>query len=505
MDSFSSKTPIAVHWLEDSTPEVMARIEDWPTAPNTRGAALLEEDLSAITYEVHELAAGSSTVTVSGQLAIPNVIFDELQGWAFDGVGHNFRARLPITAFPTGNSNYRLEVKWTHTDTRVGFTCWEGAADNVFSTPSGSGEVSPCHPEPTEDSTAVIQALLNAGGAVVLPEGNYLVGPLTFPSHVTSITGAPPGACELALGLPSATTLKLKPNSSGFARIFYVRHQVPGNRTVAFSQFMIDMNRYNQGPYTGYQMAHQAAIFCTAEDSSGFLTVTIDDVKVFNSAGDGIYVHERAIVTITNHISSGIFRGGVVQTGHNSTLALTDSDLSDDSGIDIEPNSDSHVVTATMERISVASFDVFLTVGSTFNGDDITGVGSLFINCRPGSTFVCDASDFTGRFNFRLPHVTFTNTVFRSPAAGSSNVIFMAWADGAFDSGVVCTLTDCDILGPATAGIHAGNDAAVDGNTLNLTNVNINGTTRAIQVHDVDHGTWNFVNVLDDGVPVLAA
>ena len=131
------ESPIAVRWLEDSTAIIMARIEDRPTAPNSRGTALLRANLSAITYWVYDVTTEGSEAVVSGHngvsLTISDVIFDTLQGWHVDGVGHNFRKTLAATAFPTGGNKYRVEVKWTHTDGRIGFTRWEGPADKIYS------------------------------------------------------------------------------------------------------------------------------------------------------------------------------------------------------------------------------------------------------------------------------------------------------------------------------------------------------------------------------------
>lgn len=490
----------AVRWLEDSSAVLMARVEDRPTAPNSRGVPLVEDDLSDIVYSVHDVSLDGVEV-ISGRLTISGAVFDSLQEWDVDSVGHNFRTVLSPHAFPTGGNEYRVEVRWTHVDGRVGFTRWQGPADRVFLSAS-SDPVD----EPTEDSTDYIQSLLDAGGDVVLPAGKYLVDPLDFPANVTSVTGAAPGAYELSIGRPSATTLKLAANAGDGARIFYIRHQVNGNRNVAVSQLVFNMNRYNQGPYQQFQMAHQAAIFATAEDSTGQLAVNVSDVEVYDSAGDGIYVHHRVTMSISDHLSSYVFRGGVVQTGHQSILALADSDLTEASGLDIEPNDDSHTLTATITNTDLEDFDIALNPGCTFTGDNITANGLLYVYSPPGATFYVSDSTFANRYNFRLPNVTFERCVFNSPAATAANVIRMLWSHGSYSTDMTCMLIDCTINGPCVDGIDTGVDAVGDNNLLVLTNVAIDDTTdEPINYQGGTHGTWNFTNVTADGIPVLAA
>lgn len=355
-------------------------------------------------------------------------------------------------------------------------------------------------PEAVE-GTVTIQALLNAGGAVVLPEGRWSVDPLTFPATVTSVTGAAPNAADIAAGNPSSTVLKLNDNAGDFARIFRILHTAAGNRTVAISRLMFNMNRYNQGPYANYECEHQAAMYISGNGSTGFLTVTINNVEVYDSAGDATYVHHRSVVAFTNYNTEDIFRSGIVITGNLSTTTVSGCDLVN-SRFDIEPNSQSHTLTVTVDDMTCANFEIGLNSGCTFTGNNITADGYLYLLCAPGCSFTCTNSDFTGRFSFRLPHATFTNCVFRSPATDAANIIYMAWAYNSLTTGMTCTLTNCQILGPALVGIHAGRDELADGNVLNLTNVQINSTTSAVTKDGGDRGTWNWTNVTDDGVAI---
>lgn len=129
--------PIAVRWLEDATAIVMARIEDRPLAPNTRGTPLVQADIASIVYSVYDITTDGAESVVAGHnaqsLSAASVIFDSLQGWHVDGVGHNFRTTIAATAFPTGGNKYRIEVKVTHVDGRVGHVRWEGPADKIYS------------------------------------------------------------------------------------------------------------------------------------------------------------------------------------------------------------------------------------------------------------------------------------------------------------------------------------------------------------------------------------
>jgi len=338
------------------------------------------------------------------------------------------------------------------------------------------------------DNTAAIQALLNAGGAVVIPTGTWVVGPLTFPASVTSVTGE-----------DSNSVLKLKAFAGDGARILYVRHQVNGNRSVTISGLKFDMNRYYQGDYLNYEVAHQAAIFLTAEDSTGTLFVTIDNVEVYDSAGDGIYVHHRVDAEISDYSANTVFRSSMAQTGHNSFLTLTNATLQPSASLNIEPNDDAHVLTTVVDGLLCTHFTAILNPGCSFTGNDIHATGDLYIYCPPGCDFHCSDSTYSNRFNFRLPHATFENCTFNAPIGNPSNIIRMSWSHNGYTSGMVCTLIDCLIDGPAILGIETGVDP--NNNTITLTNVAINNTTNAIDDQG-SRGTWNFTNVTDDGTPI---
>lgn len=79
------------------------------------GAYVLQADLSAITYRVHELRT-PSVVIVSGTLIITTCIFNVLQVneiiWPGNSVGFNFKQLMTKEAIP-GKGVYIIEVKFT--------------------------------------------------------------------------------------------------------------------------------------------------------------------------------------------------------------------------------------------------------------------------------------------------------------------------------------------------------------------------------------------------------
>lgn len=92
---------------------------------------MTQANLSAITLVVTDTGSGTETLA-STSLTISSVIFDTLQGWVKDNIGHNFRYTIGPTAFPTGGAKYVAEVKWTHTDGRTGHTVFEGIAKSLY-------------------------------------------------------------------------------------------------------------------------------------------------------------------------------------------------------------------------------------------------------------------------------------------------------------------------------------------------------------------------------------
>ena len=122
---------IAATFVEDSSHVLRYRIADRSTVYNAEGTPLLQANLSAIAITVTDITTGTATLATT-TLTVSSVIFDTLQGWEVDNVGYNFRYTVAASAFPTGGSTYAIDVKWTHTDARVGHTVWEGMAQKLY-------------------------------------------------------------------------------------------------------------------------------------------------------------------------------------------------------------------------------------------------------------------------------------------------------------------------------------------------------------------------------------
>lgn len=97
------------------------------------GSAAQQADVSSIAYSVYDRTGGS--VVTSGTLTVSSVVFDTLQTgapWTYDSTGYNFKTTLATTAFPTGGRLYRVEFKWTFSDSAVGIDAYDCRAESVF-------------------------------------------------------------------------------------------------------------------------------------------------------------------------------------------------------------------------------------------------------------------------------------------------------------------------------------------------------------------------------------
>lgn len=123
-------TPIMVEFLEDSSAIIMCRIEDRPTAPNSRGTPLLKADVASAVLYVHDItdAANITQVISPVTLTVADVVFDTLFGWSKDSIGGNFRYIVPPEAFPCGDHKYRVTVKFVDVSGFVNHTQWQGKA-----------------------------------------------------------------------------------------------------------------------------------------------------------------------------------------------------------------------------------------------------------------------------------------------------------------------------------------------------------------------------------------
>lgn len=114
-----------------------ARLEDRPTAFADAGTPFLQANFSSISYSVYDTSTGLPTigngVTYSGlPLTISAVVFDVLQNWSEDSRGANFILTIGPGAFPQGDAEYQVEVKFTLTDGRVGNAVFEVATEKTW-------------------------------------------------------------------------------------------------------------------------------------------------------------------------------------------------------------------------------------------------------------------------------------------------------------------------------------------------------------------------------------
>lgn len=131
--SLTNQSPLRVRFKEDRSCQIFRRVSEYGLAPGTEGAPFVQADFSAIALYVYDVTGAAIVTGFNGTaLTIASVIFDTLQPWWVDSTGHNFRYTIGPTAFPTGDSIYRVEVKFTMTDGRVGGAEWEGVAEKVY-------------------------------------------------------------------------------------------------------------------------------------------------------------------------------------------------------------------------------------------------------------------------------------------------------------------------------------------------------------------------------------
>lgn len=120
--------PIRGSVWEDSGCSLMARVL------GVDGANITQASISSITYAVHNADTGAEVVA-STSLTVASVVFDTLQTdsrWHVDSTGYNFRMDAPAASFPTGNTRYHVEVKFTPATGAVFHVVFEVAALQIF-------------------------------------------------------------------------------------------------------------------------------------------------------------------------------------------------------------------------------------------------------------------------------------------------------------------------------------------------------------------------------------
>lgn len=106
--------------IEDQAAVFLARLHDHD------GNRVTQASLASITWGAFNSITGTSLG--SGSLTIADVIYDALQTaaiWTADAVGFNFKARLPASAFATGDAIARVDFKFTDNNGDVFFVLYE--------------------------------------------------------------------------------------------------------------------------------------------------------------------------------------------------------------------------------------------------------------------------------------------------------------------------------------------------------------------------------------------
>lgn len=120
-------------WNEDGSAYVLARVMRKNSSQNL--VAAQQADLTSVTRKVF-LVADESVVLGPTTLTISDVVLNSLSTgsiWTVDATGFNFIDTVPPTAFPVGDSEYRIEYKFTLTGGEVFWLLVSGTALPVLS------------------------------------------------------------------------------------------------------------------------------------------------------------------------------------------------------------------------------------------------------------------------------------------------------------------------------------------------------------------------------------
>lgn len=185
-----------------------------------------------------------------------------------------------------------------------------------------------------DDTAALSNALAVAvalGVPLVLPPGTGMVTTLTVPSNA-SIIG--PGAW--------GCTIKQHGSAAGASTVTLT---VANTNRVSLSGFTIDGNKAAFAVVT----EHKHGL-----DASGASNLTLNDLRVLNPKGDGIYfgvgtTGTTAGIRATNVTTDGAYRNGVSIISMDDGLFtgcsfLNSSGTNPQSGLDIEPNFDTDLI-----------------------------------------------------------------------------------------------------------------------------------------------------------------
>ena len=111
-----------------STPVVWQRLVN----PYT-GSNIVQADISSIAFVVVDSEA-TGTAVHSGTIDKSTAIFDTLQTWKRDGVGHNFKFQVEAASFPLPRKNYLYQLTFNMTAGGVQYITFLFPTLNVFPT-----------------------------------------------------------------------------------------------------------------------------------------------------------------------------------------------------------------------------------------------------------------------------------------------------------------------------------------------------------------------------------
>jgi len=160
------------------------------------------------------------------------------------------------------------------------------------------------------------------------------------------------------------------PASQGkFGRLFNILwNNMAESPSIIFDGGEFDMNEQNQGT-VGLNKEQQAAIFIDGQ-SVGKINVTLRDITIRNSAGDGISIYRNSAVSVVGCKTNECLRGGLTVCGPGNEVVVDDLDARGNkfrSGIRIEPSGYAQrqvPALYTLNNIRMNWFDFHLGKGS---------------------------------------------------------------------------------------------------------------------------------------------
>ncbi len=120
--------------LERTEQFALARIR------NPDGALIVPSDVSTLDFEVHDTKTEQQITT--GSFTAADVLTGnlKLEGWTLDTIGYNFRALIPVAAFPVANAPketttvYRVDIKLVTADPFTARQAFNALATKVYRT-----------------------------------------------------------------------------------------------------------------------------------------------------------------------------------------------------------------------------------------------------------------------------------------------------------------------------------------------------------------------------------